>query len=62
MRASVDPERCAGHGACVITCPDVFVLTGDGHSEAIAEEVPEGLAALVQRAASQCPEHAITVG
>ncbi|MFA1546313.1 ferredoxin [Actinomadura chokoriensis] len=62
MRASVDPERCAGHGVCVVTCPSVFALTGDGYSEVTVEEIPEDVAGLVERAARQCPERAITLG
>ena len=61
MRASVDQERCAGHGACVVTCPEIFSLTADGCSEATAGPVPEASVVLVRQAASQCPERAITV-
>lgn len=61
MRASVDPDFCAGHGVCVVTCPGVFALTDDGYSEVTVEEIPADLAGLVERAASQCPERAISI-
>jgi len=59
VRASVDPDLCAGHGVCVVTCPGVFALTDDGYSEVTVEAVPADLAGLVRRAAGQCPERAI---
>ncbi|MFB4309758.1 ferredoxin [Actinomadura sp. GTD37] len=61
MRASVDPDLCAGHGVCVVTCPGVFALTDDGYSEVTVAEIPADLAGPVRRAAGQCPERAITV-
>lgn len=61
MRASVDVERCAGHGACVITCPDVFDLTDDGYAEVLVEQVPAGSVTSARQAARQCPELAITL-
>jgi len=61
MRASVNPEMCAGHGACVTTCPDVFTITDDGYAEVTVAEIPAALADLTRQAANQCPERAITI-
>ena len=61
MRASVDPDLCAGHGACVVTCSDVFALTDDGYAEVTTEEIPAQFVDLVKEAARQCPERAIKI-
>lgn len=61
MKVSIDPERCAGHGACVATCPDVFEIGDDGYARVTAREIPAELAALAEQSARQCPERAITV-
>ncbi|HSA48595.1 MAG TPA: ferredoxin [Yinghuangia sp.] len=61
MRASVDPELCAGHGACVDSCPDVFALTPGGFAEATEEEIPDEHLRQAEQAASRCPEKAITL-
>ncbi len=59
MRASVDPDRCAGHGDCVSTCADVFAWTADGYAEVVLDEIPAQYADLVRKAVQDCPEHAI---
>jgi ferredoxin len=61
VRAWVDPDRCAGHGDCVSTCPSVFAWTPDGYAEATAEEIPAEVLELVEKAVAECPEHAITL-
>ncbi|KPM53580.1 ferredoxin [Frankia sp. CcI49] len=61
MIASVDPERCAGHGACVSTCPEVFTFTDDGYAEVAVDRIPDELAELARRAAYECPERAVLV-
>ncbi|MCG5433972.1 ferredoxin [Mycobacterium sp. MYCO198283] len=62
MRASVDDDRCRGHGICVAVCPEIFTLTDDGYAVAADGDVPESLQASAVEAAEACPEHAITVG
>ncbi|MCK9929645.1 ferredoxin [Frankia sp. Mgl5] len=61
MIVSADADRCAGHGACVATCPELFTLTSDGYVEVTADRVPDELVELVKRAAAECPEKAILV-
>jgi ferredoxin len=61
MRVTVDPDRCQGHARCWEICPEVFDLDDEGHSVVKAEEVPAGLEENVERAATNCPERAITV-
>jgi len=61
MRARVDPDYCAGHGACVVTAPDVFDITDEGYAHVLVDVVPEHLEPLVQQAADECPARAISV-
>ncbi|KAA0094736.1 ferredoxin [Mycolicibacterium sp. P1-18] len=60
MRVVVDDDACAGHGACVALCPQVFALTDDGYAEASQSEIPPELQASVVDAVDGCPERAIT--
>lgn len=60
VKPSVDPDRCAGHGDCVSTCPDVFAWTADGYAEVVLDEIPEEYRDLVVKAVQDCPEHAIS--
>lgn len=61
MRASVDSDRCAGHGDWLSTCGAVFAWTPDGFAEVVLDEIPEQYADLVAKAVQDCPEHAIDV-
>jgi ferredoxin len=61
VKASVDDERCRGHGICELACPEVFTLTDDGYAEAREGELPARTEAGVKTAAGSCPERAITV-
>jgi ferredoxin len=61
MRAAVDADVCAGHGACVGLAPRVFELTDDGYSLVRVAAVPAGLEAAVRTAVRQCPTTAITI-
>ena len=61
MKATVDEDRCRGHGICCTICPEVFTLTDDGYSVALDAEVPAGAEDDVRSAADSCPERAITV-
>jgi ferredoxin len=61
VKASVDSDRCAGHGDCVSTCAEVFAWTPDGFAEVVLDEIPEEYTDLVVKAVQECPEHAIEV-
>ncbi len=61
MKVSVDPDLCAGHGACVVTCPEVFRIGDDGYAEVLVDEVPAALHHAVQQAGIECPTYAILV-
>lgn len=62
MKATVDADRCRGHGICTSLCPDVFTLTDDGYSVVRVTEVPPEHEDAVRAAINQCPERAITAG
>jgi ferredoxin len=58
VKATVDDDRCRGHGVCCTICPDVFTLTDDGY--AVASEVADELVGAVREAVDSCPERAIS--
>ncbi|ORV93148.1 ferredoxin [Mycolicibacterium iranicum] len=60
MIVVVDTDRCAGHGICVSTCPEVFILTDDGYATVGADATPTAWRDAVETAIAQCPEHAIS--
>ncbi len=62
MKVRVDPDVCQGHTLCAMTAPQIFALSDfDGHSSAVAEDVPVELEQAVRDAAATCPEQAIIV-
>ena len=61
MKVEVDADLCAGHGACMVTCPAVFTIGDDGYAEILVDDVPVELEAFVQRATDQCPTQAISI-
>jgi ferredoxin len=62
MKVRVIPERCQGHTLCSMIAPKAFQLDEiDGHSTAVAEEVPVDQEEQVREAAHSCPEQAIVI-
>ena len=62
MRVHVDPEKCQGHTLCAMRAPGLFELSEiDGHSSALAGEVPAALEPDALEAARSCPEQAISL-
>jgi len=61
VKVTVDVELCAGHGACMVTCPSVFTICDDGYAEVLVDTVPVELEAQVQRAERECPTQAISI-
>ncbi|NUP34814.1 MAG: ferredoxin [Streptomycetaceae bacterium] len=62
MKVRVDAERCQGHTLCAMIAPDVFELSDiDGHSSAVAEDVPAEHEEKVREAVNSCPEGAISI-
>lgn len=61
MKAVVDPDVCIACGACIGTCPDVFSMSDEGHSQAIEGEIPAEFEECAKDAEEGCPVSAITV-
>jgi ferredoxin len=62
VKVHVDPEKCQGHTLCAMRAPGLFELSEiDGHSSAVAGEVPADVEAAALEAARSCPEQAISL-
>jgi ferredoxin len=61
VKVEVDVDLCAGHGACMVTCPQVFTICDDGYAEVLVDVVPDELEADVRRAERECPTQAISI-
>jgi ferredoxin len=61
MKVRVDPQVCAGFGACLGLSPEVFELHDDGYAIVRVSEVPKELEDAVRAAVSQCPSGAISL-
>jgi ferredoxin len=61
MRVVVDADTCQGHARCWEICPEVFSLDEEGHSQAIAGDVPPEFEDQVREAVANCPERAISL-
>ena len=61
MKVRVDAGICAGFGACLGLCPEVFELHDDGYAIVRVGEVPPELEDAVRAAVSQCPSNAIAL-
>lgn len=57
----IDPERCQGHGKCILDCPDVFDCDENGYGVVTVSAVGEELRAAVDRCVAGCPERAIGI-
>jgi ferredoxin len=62
VKIRVDPEKCQGHTLCAMRAPGLFLLDDiDGHSSAVADEVPADQEDDAWDAAQSCPEQAIVL-
>jgi len=62
VKVHVDPEKCQGHTLCAMRARRLFELSEiDGHSSALAGEVPADLEPDALEAARSCPEQAISL-
>jgi ferredoxin len=61
MRIQTDHSKCTGNGLCAGTAPTVFDVSEDGYVEVLQDVPSAELAALVRRAALNCPTRAITL-
>ena len=58
-RIVIDRDRCQGHARCISVAPDLFDLDDDGFAMPLRAEVDGADLAVLERAVSWCPEHAI---
>jgi ferredoxin len=62
LKIHVDTEKCQGHTLCAMRAPDLFQLDEiDGHSSAVADEIPASQETAALEAARSCPEQAIAL-
>lgn len=62
LKVTVDLNACHGYACCVMTAPEVFDLDDEtGKAIVLNPEPDRSLWELVDKAASGCPAHAITV-
>jgi ferredoxin len=56
---TVDPERCQGHGRCVLINPALFDINDEGIAVVLAPQPFGAAVADAERAIGNCPEQAI---
>jgi ferredoxin len=61
MRIATDHSKCTGNAVCAGTAPSVFDVSEDGYVEVLDDSPGADVAALVRRAAINCPTGAITL-
>ena len=62
MRATIDSDKCMGHGMCYALAPNVFTDDDEGYGHVIGDgDVPEANAEEARTGAANCPEGAISV-
>jgi ferredoxin len=61
LKTTIDPDRCVGHGICAMICPDVFAIGDDGFGTVLDAVSNASFRPLVDEAAENCPEGAISV-
>lgn len=60
MFVQIDTARCAGHGQCHFTAPELFDIDDDGFGVVLVTGVlPAELEGAAEAAMSACPERAI---
>lgn len=58
---TVDYAKCAGHGRCYATAPEVFTDNDQGFTKVIRATVAGETLKRAKLAAENCPEQAITI-
>ncbi|WP_375476518.1 ferredoxin [uncultured Jatrophihabitans sp.] len=62
MKLSIDPERCQGHGRCVLVSMELFDVDDDGNGVVLIAEPGPEFADDARKAVGSCPEQAISYG
>ena len=58
-KVTVDEDYCAGHGACVVTCPEVFKIGPDGYAMVLINKIPTKMESTVDRTVEKYPTQTI---
>ncbi len=58
-RVAIDPEKCQGHGRCVLIAPTYFEVDDTGFGRALVDQVADDDRADIEEAVLSCPELAI---
>ena len=61
MKVVVDRERCAGHGMCEVTAPEVYQVDDEGQVEILHDPLPPELELPAKDGASVCPVKALSL-
>jgi ferredoxin len=62
VRATIDADKCMGHGVCYALAPNVFEDDDQGYGHVIGDgEVPQEHTHEARNGAANCPEGAISV-
>jgi ferredoxin len=62
MFVHIDTDRCAGHGQCHYTAPELFGLDDDGYGVVMESgSLPENLVGAAEAGAGACPERAVII-
>lgn len=62
MKVRIDSDRCQGHGRCYSLSPELFDSDDYGDAVVLVEgDLPAELESAAQRAAANCPEHAVII-
>jgi ferredoxin len=60
MFVQIDTARCAGHGQCHYTAPELFDVDAEGFGVVtVTGPLPESLAGAAEAGVSACPERAV---
>jgi ferredoxin len=60
-RLTIDPDKCQGHGRCVLIAPAYFDMDDTGFGVVLRDGVDDADKADIDEAVLSCPEHAITL-
>jgi ferredoxin len=60
-RLTIDPDKCQGHGRCVLIAPVYFDMDDTGFGVVLRDDVDDSDRADIDEAVLSCPEHAITL-
>ena len=61
QKATIDQERCQGHGRCTLIAPDLFDIDDEGLGTVLVPQIPDEALADARESVLSCPESAITL-